>query len=118
VRYRNIANSDPDTVNAASCTPVKDGSLNSPSGSIGSLARRWMATNATRRAAEPANSDTIRRLPQPSAFPRNSASTSSNSAPLKVAAPAQSTRLALGSRLSRSFSWVTASAANPTGRLR
>ena len=118
MRYRNIASSDPDTANAASCTPVKDGRLNSPSGSIGSRTRYWIAMNPMSRAAEPANSDTIRRLPQPSALPRTSASTSSNSAPLKVATPAQSTRVALGSRLSASFNLVTASAATPTGTLR
>jgi hypothetical protein len=97
---------------------VKDGRLNSPSGSIGSLTRRWMAMNATSRAAEPASGDTIRRLPQPSALPRTSASTSRNNAPLKVTTPAQSTPEALGSRLSASFNLVTASAATATGTLR
>ena len=43
-------------------------------------------------------------------YTRTSASTSRNSAPLKLATPAQSTRVASGSRLSRSFKQPPASA--------
>ena len=71
------------------------GRRNSASGSIGSRTRASMATNAARRTAAPANSDTISGLPQPSSLPRTSASTSRNSEPLNVATPAQSTRVAL-----------------------
>jgi hypothetical protein len=82
---------------------VKERRLNRPSGSIGSFTRRSIATNAASSRPAPANIDTISVLPQPSSLPRTSASTSRNSAPLKVATPAQSTRVAFGSRLSRSF---------------
>jgi hypothetical protein len=103
VRYRKSAKAEADTASAASCTPVKEGSLKSRSGSIGSLTRCSIAMNAPSSAADPANSETIMVLPHPSSLPRTSARTSRSNAALKEATPAQSTRVALGSRLSRSF---------------
>ena len=62
-----------------------------------------MTRKATSRAAAAPKSDRIIVLPQPSSLPRNNPSTSRNSEELKVARPAQSMRVALGSRLSRSL---------------
>ena len=97
---------------------MKAGRRKSASGSIGSATRRSTARKAASRSAAPANSDTIRVLPHPSALPRTSASTSASSAVLNVATPAQSMRVACGSRLSRSLSRVMAIAATPIGTLR
>jgi hypothetical protein len=97
---------------------VNAGRLNSRSGSIGSATRRSTTRNATSKAADPANSATMGLLPQPSSLPRTSASTSRNSAPLNVATPAQSMRVAFGSRLSRTFRYVIAIAITPIGTLR
>ena len=58
---------------------------------------------AASSTAAPASSATIRVLPQPSSLPRRSANTSRNSAALKLTSPAQSIRVAFGSRDSRSF---------------
>ena len=96
---------------------MKAGRRNSPSGSIGSLTRRSIATNAASSRAAPAKRPTIRSLPQPSWLPRSSASTSRNSAELKVARPGQSIRVASGSRVSRSLVKVTTIAAMPIGTL-
>jgi hypothetical protein len=82
---------------------VNAGRLKSASGSIGSLTRLSIATKAAISTAEPANSEMISVLPQPSSLPRTSASTSMKSAVLKVATPGQSTLVAFGSRLSRSL---------------
>jgi hypothetical protein len=103
---------------AAIWTPVKEGILNSASGSIGSRTRCWITTKPRSRTAEPAKSVTISALPQPSSLPRKSASTSRKSAALKVATPGQSTWVASGSRLSPSRRWVIAIAAMPIGTLR
>jgi hypothetical protein len=97
---------------------VNERRLKRPSGSIGSLTRASIATNAASSAAAPTSRETISVLLQPSAFPRRSASTSRKRAPLNVATPAQSTRVASGSRLSRSFRCVRAIAATPIGTLR
>ena len=104
--------------NAASCTPVNAGRLNRARGSIGSPTRRSIAMNATSSTAAAVNSDMISVLLQPSSLPRTSASTSTNSAALNVATPGQSTRVAFGSRDSRSFRYVMAIAATPIGTLR
>ena len=101
--YRNSANIEADTPIAASCTPVKAGLRNSRSGSIGCFTRLSITTKATSRAAAAPSSATMNVLPQPSSLPRSKPKTSRKSAELKVARPAQSTRVALGSRLSRSF---------------
>jgi hypothetical protein len=74
-----------------------------PSGSIGSATRRSIARNATSSTAAPAKRPTIVGLPQPSALPRTSASTSAKSPTEKVTRPPQSILVAFGSRDSRSF---------------
>src|SRR5882757_8398655 len=99
--YRKRANIEAETANAPSCTPAKEGLLNSPSGSIRAATRRPTTKNAVISTAAPANRETITVLPHPSSLPRTSASTSRNSAPLKVATPAQSIRVALGSALAQ-----------------
>ena len=57
-------------------------------------------------------------LPQPSSLPRISASTSRNSELENVTRPAQSTRVAFGSRDSRTRAYVIAIAATPIGTFR
>ena len=74
--------------------------------------------NAAIRAADPASSDRISVLVHPSSFPLTKASTSRNRDALNAATPAQSTRVALGSRLSRSRIKVTTSATAPIGTFR
>ena len=70
---------------------------------MGCFTRLSITTNATIKAAAAPSSDTMNVLPQPSSLPRRRPNTSRNSAELNVASPAQSTRVAFGSRLSRSF---------------
>ena len=88
---------------AASCTPVKAGrGRGRAAASARARAARSRRTPPS-AAPPPASSETISVLPQPSSLPRSSASTSRNSEPLKVTRPAQSMRVAFGSRDSRSF---------------
>ena len=90
---------------------------NRPSGSIGSGTLRSTPMNAARSAAAAPNSAMIWALPQPASLPRSNASTSRNRPPLSVPSPSQSIRPAFGLRDSRTFMYVVASAAIPTGTL-
>jgi hypothetical protein len=76
-----------------------------------------MTRKAAISTAAPANRPRISSLPQPSWLPRSSASTNRNSEVLNVVSPAQSILVAFGSRDSRSFVNVAATAANPIGTL-
>ena len=67
--------------------------------------------------ADATSDATIAVLPQPSSFPRSSASTSRNSAAISVAWPAQSIRRGVGSRPSPTRRQVTHSATAPIGTL-
>ena len=74
-------------------------------------------TNSPSNTADPANSDTIVVLPQPSVSPRISANTSKNSAEVNVVVPIQSIRFPAGSRDSRTRAIVSAAAPTPIGTL-
>ena len=117
MRYRNSANSEADTAAAASCTPVKAPRRNRCSGSIGSGTRCSIAAKEASITPAPTSRPTISGLPQPLSLPRRRASTSIRSALLKLISPSQSTRVAFGSRDSRTRAKVSASAATPTGTL-
>jgi hypothetical protein len=82
---------------------------------MGCATRRSIATKAASRSAAAANRPTISVLPHPSSFPRISASTRRNSELEDVTRPSQSTRVAFGSRDSRTRRYEIAMATTPMG---
>ena len=82
--YRKIAKNDAEIANAAIWAPVNSLFRKSPSGSIGSFTRDSITRKAASRTAAPTNSATIAVLPQPSPFPRSSASTSTKRPPISA----------------------------------
>src|SRR5512132_4415911 len=98
-------------------TPTKAGLRKSERSSIGRSCRASTTTKTTSSAAPKTSVETIRPLPQPSAFPRRSPKTIRNSDTENVTRPAKSVRTAPTSRDSTIRVLAISNANAPTGTL-